>query len=81
VGDAFLAGLVAGLLRGYDLRTAARLGNLAGALTVAAPSGEGQAAVPPFDELVALAARDEPSPREHTQARTLLAAAEPAAPA
>lgn len=61
-GDAFLAALIAGLLRGCDLRTAARLGNLAGALTVAAPSGEGQRAVPPFDELLALAERGVVSP-------------------
>jgi sugar/nucleoside kinase (ribokinase family) len=56
-GDAFLAGFLAGLLRGCDPRAAARLGNLAGALTVAAPSGEGQAAVPAYDELMALAVR------------------------
>jgi len=49
-GDSFLAGVVAGLLRGCDPATAIRLGNMAGALTVAAI--EGHAALPPFEELL-----------------------------
>lgn len=49
-GDSFLAGLVAGLLRGCDPGIAVRLGNMAGSLTVAAV--DGHAALPSFDELL-----------------------------
>ena len=51
-GDSFLAGVVAGLLRGCDPATAIRLGNMAGALTVAAV--DGHAALPPFEGLLEL---------------------------
>lgn len=51
-GDAFLAGFLTGWLSGYDVQVAARLGNMAGALTVGAE--DGQAALPPFERLVEL---------------------------
>ncbi len=41
-GDAFDAGFVAGLLRGFDLATCCRLGNAAGALSVSALGGLGK---------------------------------------
>ena len=50
-GDSFLAGVVAGLLRGCAPAVAIKLGNMAGALTVA--SMDGHAALPPFEELLA----------------------------
>jgi sugar/nucleoside kinase (ribokinase family) len=73
-GDSFLAGFLAGLLHGCDLCTAARLGNLAGALTVAAPSGRGQQALPSYEQLLALIEGDMP-PRDgrvpsHAEAAT-----------
>ena len=49
-GDSFLAGLVAGLLRGCDPETAVRLGNMAGSLTVAAIHGH--TALPSFEGLL-----------------------------
>lgn len=51
-GDAFLAGFLAGHLHGVELEMCARLGNMAGALTVG--SRDGQRALPTLDSLIEL---------------------------